>query len=300
MVIATPWSPPVRMKSNSSLIGGSLNTSSYADYAAYLNDFVNYMSVNNASLYAVSVQNEPDIQVTYESCNWTASQISDFLKNNGAAITGTNVIAPESYIFDHAMSDPVLNDAGAAANVDIIGGHIYGGGLADYPLARSKGKEVWMTEHLVTDTTWNAVFATAKEIHDCLTVGNFNAYIWWYAKRFYGPLGETDIVTKRGYIMAHYARFIRPGYHRVDATANPLANVYVSAYTGVKNVIVVMNQNKYDETINFTFKNTAVTSVTPYVTSQTSNLKPGDAIAVDNGTFTYAVPAQSLTTIVQN
>lgn len=30
----------------------------------------------------------------------------------------------------------------------IICGHIYGGGLAAYPLAEQKGKEIWMTEHL--------------------------------------------------------------------------------------------------------------------------------------------------------
>ena len=67
----------------------------------------------------------------------------------------------------------MLNDDVAAANVDIIGGHIYCDGLADYPLARNKRKELWMTEHLDTKVTWDANFATGKEIHDCLTTGNF-------------------------------------------------------------------------------------------------------------------------------
>src|SRR4030095_2254077 len=59
-VIATPWSPPARFKTNNNLIGGSLKTDSGAAYARYLNDFADYMSANGAPLYAVSVQNEPD------------------------------------------------------------------------------------------------------------------------------------------------------------------------------------------------------------------------------------------------
>src|SRR5215831_4416605 len=165
-VIATPWSPPARMKTNGNLIGGSLIADSFPNYAKYLNGFAQYMAANSAPLYAISVQNEPDISVTYESCNWTATQMHDFVKNNGATISATKLIAPESFNFNHNMSDPILNDDPAAANVSIIGGHIYGGGLVDYPLARSKAKDVWMTEHLDTDTSWGAVLNTAKEIYD--------------------------------------------------------------------------------------------------------------------------------------
>ena len=68
------------MKTNNSLIVGSLKTDSAAAYATYLNDFANYMSANGAPLYAISVQNEPDISVTYESCDWTADAMKNFLK----------------------------------------------------------------------------------------------------------------------------------------------------------------------------------------------------------------------------
>ena len=86
-----------------------------------------------------------------------------FVKENAAAI-GTDIIVPESFNFNHTISDAILNDPTAAANVAIIGGHIYGGGIGSYPLAESKGKEVWMTEHLDADTTWTDVFARGKEI----------------------------------------------------------------------------------------------------------------------------------------
>ncbi len=303
IVIASPWSPPARMKTNNNLIGGSLDPNSYAAYATYLNDFSKYMRDNNAGLYAISIQNEPDITVTYESCDWTSTQMTDFLKNNGAAISDTKVIADESFNFNHNMTDPILNDAVAAANVSIIGGHIYGSGLADYPLARNKGKELWMTEHLDTNITWDAVFATGKEIHDCLTTGNFNAYITWYAKRFYGPLGEDGIVTKRGYVMSNFAKFIRPGYLRVGATVNPKTDVFVSAYKGNgKTVIVAINTGSSTLNQQFAFKNATITSVTPYLTSETNNLVKQANVTVNAsiGAFSYSLPGKSIITFESN
>jgi glucuronoarabinoxylan endo-1,4-beta-xylanase len=299
IVMATPWSPPARFKTNGSIIGGSLITDSSAKYATYLDNFAKYMATNNAALYAVSVQNEPDISVTYESCNWTATQMHDFVKGFAGAITTTKVIAPESFNFNHAMSDPILNDDAAAANISIVGGHIYGGGLADYPLARTKGKDVWMTEHLDTTTTWAADLATAKEIHDCLATANFNAYLWWYGIRFYGPVSESDVVTKRGYVMSQFARFIRPGYFRVSVGGSIGPSVYLSAYKGAKTVIVAINMGTAATDQQFTLQNGTITSMTPYTTSQTQNAAAGSAITINSGSFTYTLPAQSITTFVQ-
>lgn len=298
LVIGTPWSPPASMKTNGSLVGGSLKASSYADYAAYLNDFAKYMATQGAGLYAISVQNEPDISVTYESCDWTAAQLLDFCRNYAGAITATRVIAPESFQFNHALSDPILDDATAASHVDIIGGHIYGGGLADYPLARQMGKEVWMTEHLDLSTDWPGALATGREISDCLAVANFNAYFWWYLKRYYGPLGEDGVVTKRGYVMAQFAKFIRPGYVRVDATENPATGVHVSAYAGDRIVIVAVNQQTSAVDQTFSVANGTIEAVTPWTTSATESLQQGGALPVVDGTFTATLPAQSVTTFV--
>jgi len=227
-IIASPWSPPASMKSNSSTVGGELNESSYADYAAHLNAFADFMSNNDAPLYAISVQNEPDISVTYESCDWSPSQMLKFVKENGSSI-GTRLMAPESFQFRRNMSDPLLNDSIAAANLDILAGHIYGGGLSNYPLAKEKGKEIWMTEYLINsgstsstnptsvDTGLVGAMQTAKSIHDCM-VANMSAYVWWYIVRFYGPIDDGTFnsanagnITTKGYVMSQIARFVRPG-----------------------------------------------------------------------------------------
>jgi glucuronoarabinoxylan endo-1,4-beta-xylanase len=65
-VFATPWTPPASMKSNNNAVGGTLNPSSYGDYANYLESFVTYMANGGVNLYAIPLQNEPDAVVDYE------------------------------------------------------------------------------------------------------------------------------------------------------------------------------------------------------------------------------------------
>ncbi|NLJ97637.1 MAG: glucuronoxylanase XynC, partial [Clostridiales bacterium] len=223
-VFASPWTPPASMKTNNSLIGGQLKESSYWDYANYLKTFADHFANNGASLYAISLQNEPDyVPSDYEGCGWSAIQFLNFIKYYGSPVVGaTKIIMPESFGFNHAMSDATLNDSSAASRVSIIGGHLYGATIRDYPLARSKGKEVWMTEHLLNDQSIGGVMTTAKEIHDCMTIGNMNAYVWWWiisdANGLYNKSGQ---IQKRAYMLGQFAKYIRPGYYRVNATYSP-------------------------------------------------------------------------------
>ncbi|HET9824136.1 MAG TPA: glucuronoxylanase [Chitinophagaceae bacterium] len=299
-VIATPWSPPASMKTNNNTTGGRLSPSSYSAYAAYLERFADYMSTNGASLYGLSIQNEPDIQVNYESCDWSAQEMTDFIRDNTFNIATTKLLAAESFNFNQSYTDVILNDASAAAKVAIIGGHIYGGGLAKYDNALNKGKEVWMTEHLDTMTTWPSVMATAKEIHDCMAIANYSAYLWWYVKRFYGPINENGQITKRGYVMAQFSKYIRPGYQRVDVS-NPAPNVYLSAYKeNGKTVIVAVNTGSLT-TIKFNIRGgTTPGSFTPYVTSRLENLSREATLDVSDGSFTYTLPESCVTTFVSN
>jgi glucuronoarabinoxylan endo-1,4-beta-xylanase len=300
ILIASPWTPPAWMKSSNNIVGGSLKEACYAAYAAHLKSFADYMSYQGAPLYAVSIQNEPDVSVTYESCDWNASQMLKFVKENGPSI-GVRIILPESYNFSRAISDAILRDADAASKVAIIGGHIYGGGIASYPLAASKGKEVWMTEHLVVDTDWLGGLMTAKEIHDCMNAG-MNAYLWWYIRRFYGPMDDDGNVTKRGYFMSQYARFIRPGFTKVNATANPQTNVYVTAYkSGTKVVIVAINYFPPVVDQTFVIRDGTVAGFTPYVTSEIKNCAREAVIpVVSDGSFTATLDAESVTTFVSD
>jgi glucuronoarabinoxylan endo-1,4-beta-xylanase len=299
-ILASPWSPPANMKTNNNLIGGSLKTDSSAAYATYLNDFANYMAANGAPLYAVSVQNEPDITVTYESCDWTADAMRLFIKNHGHLITSTKLMAPECFQNNQNYTNTILNDAGAVANLDLVGAHIYGGGIVENLTAKNLNKEVWMTEHLDEDISFTGATNTAVEIHDCLTKANFNTYIWWYGKRFYGPIGQDGIVTKRGFVISQFARFIRPGSVRLGANANSRTDVLISAYkNGTKRIIVAINTGANNVNQKIIVQDATVGQFVPYTTSSSKNAEQGSAIASANNSFNYTLPPNSITTFVE-
>lgn len=88
--IATAWSAPASMKTNNNTVGGTLKKTSYADYAAYLNEF----NTAVGGLTAISPANEPNYPVTYESMEMTATEVADFVAAEGdqcgAPIMGRN------------------------------------------------------------------------------------------------------------------------------------------------------------------------------------------------------------------
>jgi glucuronoarabinoxylan endo-1,4-beta-xylanase len=299
-ILASPWSPPAEMKTNNSIIGGALIPDSGAAYAKYLNDFANYMAANGAPLYAISVQNEPDWNPSYESCVWTAAQMTDFLKNHGNLVTSTRLMAPELVNNNQTYINTILNDNAAVANLDILGTHIYGGGIIDNPTARSLNKEIWMTEHLDTNIHYTANLNTAVEIHDCLTKANFNAYIWWYGKRFYGPIGQDGMVTKRGYVISHFSRFIKPGAIRLGTSVNTRDDVLISAYkSGTKKIIIAINTGLNNVNQKITIQDAALTQAVSYTTTSSKNAEPGTLITVTGNSFNYTLPATSVTTFIE-
>lgn len=44
----------------------------------------------------------------------------NFMENNTGSITGCKVMTPKSFQYQKGMSDPILNDATALANMDIL------------------------------------------------------------------------------------------------------------------------------------------------------------------------------------
>ena len=302
IVIATPWTPPAALKSNNNVVGGTLNTSSFAAYASYLQSFVNFFASSGVPLYAISMQNEPDANVTYESCSWTGSTMDTWVANNSSVLT-TLLMMPESESFTTGLSDPALNDSRAVGHIGFIAGHIYGVSASRYANALSKGKEVWMTEHYLTGSGISGALAVAKEINDSMSVANYNAYVWWWvhdwpAESFsFGLIDANANVKPAGYAMGQYSKFVRPGYLRYNSTYNPSSNVYVTAYAGSgHHVIVAINMGSSAVNQPFTIQGATVSSLTQYRTSATQNLAQLSNVTVSNGTFTDSLPGQSITT----
>jgi glucuronoarabinoxylan endo-1,4-beta-xylanase len=317
-VIATPWSPPASMKSNNNVNnGGSLNPGSYADYANYLQSFVTYMQNGGAPLYAISMQNEADWLATYESCIWTGAQMQTWITNHAAVLT-TRLIMPEAVNFTagslFALAEPSLNDPAAAAHIDIVGGHLYGTAPVPYPNAVAKNKEVWMTEHTVESPGLQGALDLGLEIHESLTVGNYNAYVYWWLQNWIignnspyvaGLINDPGLdleLTKKGYVMGQFSKFVRPDFVRTQTTANPSTGVYVSAYKDLANsrfVIVAINTGRSDVIQPFAVQNQAIAQLTPHRTSAAENIATLSVVNLVAGGFSYSLPGYSVTTFVQ-
>ena len=278
----------------------------YDDYAQYLNEFDTYMKNSGVNLYAISIQNEPDS--AHDWTWWTPEEILRFMKENAGTINN-RVIAPESYSYVRNYSDPILNDPEALSNMDILGAHMYGTRYTDlpYPLFEEKGagKELWMTEiyHPNSEANsadrWPEALRVSEHMYNAMVEGNFQAYVWWYIRRNYGPIKEDGTISKRGYSMAHYSKFIRPGYERVDATKNPESDVFISAYKGDNKVVIVaINKNNTEVSQHFKVKNGTASTVSSWVTDGTRNLAAGTPITASGNGFTTNLPPQSVTTFV--
>jgi len=317
-VFATPWTPPAAWKSNDSTVMGSLNTSEYAAYAAYLESFVTYFAKGGGAsgsagvnLYAISMQNEPDANVSYESCVWTGLQMDTWVANNSSVLT-TKLMMPESESFTTSYSDPALDDANAVENISIVAGHLYGASPFYYTNAENMGKEVWETEHYLSPAGAQPVMAdaiaAAEEIHQSMTVGQYNAYLWWWLADWnpgtgvtnYGLIDTNSGPTYYGLAIAQFSKFVRPGYLRVNVPTSPTAGVYVSAYEGEgHSVIVAINSNASATSLPILIENQPVTTLTPYQTTASGGMATLSSVSVSGDTFTYLLPAQSITTFVQ-
>jgi hypothetical protein len=99
--------------------------------------------------------------------------------------------------------------------------------------------------------------------------------------------------------MAQWAKFVRPGFKRIDATKNPTTNVYVSAYkSGDQVVIVAVNTNTSSKSLSFSIANTKVTKFTQYTTSASKSLGNDGSINVASGGFSATIDASSVATWV--
>ena len=328
-VWSAPWTPASGFKSNNGPNGGNYLGSganvTNLNYASQLANYVLSMKTSyNVNLYAISVQNEPDANVTtYEACKWTGQQIHDFTTNlyNALVAKGmgsTKIIIPESqnWSSNPGLYTPTLNDPTAAADVSIIANHNYVAnnqvGDTTTPAALStSGKASWETEVSQIggsyDGSINNAIYWAGRIHLFMTAAQANAWhYWWLISQNSDNEGLTDTSgnpAKRMYVLGQWSRFVRPGYYRIGATTTGTA--LISAYNNTSSsssnfAIVAVNTNTstaISQTFNLTNFPT-VSSVTPWITSATLSLANQTPVTVSGSSFTYTLPALSVVTFV--
>ena len=312
-VFASPWNPPAAIRNtvNGGLNGGKyqLKKDKWAEYAQHLNSYVKYMEGQGINLYSVSVQNEPDY--ASEWTYWSANDVASFIAQYGAAVkqgTKAKLMSAESFQYQKPIYNAILGNQDAMKNVDLFGTHFYGTQRSqmDFPQLENCGKDIWMTEVYVPNSdadsadNWSQAIQVSENMHNGLVVGNLNAYVWWYIRRSYGPMKENGQISKRGYNMAQFSKWVRPGAVRIGATEQPNTNVLCSAYKNEDGNIAIVAINKGSGSVNQTFSLSGgeeISSIEAYRTSATENIKSVGASG--SGTsFTASLPASSVTTFV--
>lgn len=311
-VFASAWTPPGEFTSNGENTHGHILPEHYQDYTNFLNRFIDRMVACGTDVDYISLQNEPDWEPDYEGCYWSAKHFIDYYRDYGKKLKRP-LIGPESLAFRRALSDSILNDPGACANLAVVGGHLYGGGNFDYPLVREKGKEKWMTEYLInhgdgdntTPYTWDDALLFARVVNTSM-LANYNAWCHYALKSSYGMIGDGTCgttngeVTKRGYALSHYAKYVT-NTTRIRHTLNdPQYGLSASAYqTAQGDSIVIMLINiatqSYDVTLDLPFMTQGGRRI---LTRQSTNMV-AQKIAVDESSSpTITVPAKSIETLI--
>lgn len=319
-IFASPWEPPASLAES----GGSngklhLPKSNYAAYAEHLNDFGTYMKENGVDLYAISVQNEPDY--ASEWTYWSTDETTDFIANYGDRITSTRLMSPESFQYAPENASwvadggkkyykKILNNSKAMENCDVFGTHFYGTqrDWMDYPELEACGKEIWMTEVYVPNSDADSAnrypeaLQVSENIHNAMVVGNMSAYTWWYIRRSYGLMTEDGNISKRGYCMAQYSKFVRPGDVRIGATESPEKDVYVSAYKNPEEdqvTIVAINKGADSYSQQFSIDSgETISDVDRYRTSANENIALTENLEYTGSSFWAQLPAESVSTFV--
>lgn len=273
-IIASPWSAPPWMKTNGSFVAGSLKPEYYSDYARYFVKYVQAMRGFGVHVSAVTPQNEPLNAKNEPSMTMTAAEQAAFI--GGYLGPELRKGAPETEIlcWDHNCDVPeyplaVLDDAEARAHIAGVAWHLYNGTpeamskvWSHYPDKKVYFTEQWVSAHddFMGALRWHTKNVVVGSLRNwCRTVLEWNLasdpeYALHTPSGAVGALGGITIgaTIKRNpgyYLMAHSAKFIRPGSVRVHSSeATPLPNV-ACLTPDSRLVTVVMNDS--DRAIRF-------------------------------------------------
>lgn len=312
---------------------GQLAAAHYQDFANWLVNFAKSVrTYGGIPLLAMSVQNEPEFCTSNSSTLYPSASLTNFIKNNMAPTFAANgittmIMAPDSGQYGNiGVGNSCASDSTCAADVGAVDFHDYDANTnistdtvndTPYPSAWPAGKKFWVLEtscgrggpnwcNASFDPSMNNALFWAATIDQRVAVDNMNMWNYWW---FVGPttdgeglIDSSGTVAKRAYVLGQYSRFARPGYFRIDATHKPQTGISVSAYQDTpSNTLVIVATNYTASPVAQTFNIANApnfTSVTPYITSATQDIQAQTAQSVSGNSFTYTLPAESVTTFV--
>jgi glucosylceramidase len=278
-ILATPWSPPVWMKTNGSTVGGSLRTGYYDAYARYFVKYIQAMKAEGITIHAITPQNEPLNPNNNPSLLMTAAEQGNFIKNNLGPAFRTANLSTKIIIYDHNADRAdyplaILNDPAAKAFIDGSAFHLYGGDINALTAVHNAhpDRNIYFTEQY---TASNGSFGGDLKWHyrnvvvGALRNWSRNVLEWNLANDpNYRPHTEGGCHDCKGaitigssitrnvsyYIIAHVSKFVPPGSVRIwSGLTGNLNNVAFKTPEG-KKVLVVENDGATNAEFAISYK----------------------------------------------
>ncbi len=334
---ASSWSPPGWMKTptNSSesypdnellLKGGAFNSEYSDELATYFIRFLEEYSKHGINFDAVTLQNEPVLEINYPSCYMTGDQQAAVAKAFKEQIVHSTII-PEEYkdvaiwAFDHNFdgADTFMGALEAAGGLDYIDGiafHPYGG--SEVTMGQMYEKYPDLSMHLTERSVWGTSGANSiinwyrngsQSYNSWVTMldSNVNTHQW------VGTPDPTLFVqdatdpnnywkTPEVYIMSQFTKYIKDGYVRVHSTngsSSTVTNVtYKNPETG-ELVMVVANNSGSDQNFKVVNNGTQFNATLPAGNVATYVWQPVDATAYKNITDDLKIADATVVDAVQ-
>lgn len=280
-ILASPWSPPVWMKTTGDTRGGSLKPDCFDVYARYLIKYLQAMQSEGIHIDALTVQNEPLHPGNNPSMLMLAPDQANFIKNNlGPAFEAAH-INTKIIIYDHNADKPdypisILNDPAANKYIDGSAFHFYAGKIEAlsevhnaYPDKNLYFTEQWMgapgnfkrdiAQH-ITNLTIGATRNWSRNVIEWNLAADPNSNPHTDRGGCNRCLGgvtiDKDSVTRNPayYVVAHAAKFVRPGSVRI--ASNLLTDLPNVAFKTPDNklVLIVINNSAATKKFNIGYQ----------------------------------------------
>jgi glucosylceramidase len=280
-IMGSPWSPPVWLKDNGKFVGGSLQPIYYGVYAQYFVKYIQQMKAEGITIDAITPQNEPLNPNNNPSLLMTATQQTDFIKNNLGPAFQAAGIATKIICYDHNCDDTnyaitVLSDAKAKVFVNGSAFHLYAGSISALTTVHnaSPGKQVYFTEQYTDskgdfggDLKWhlkNVIIGATRN-------WSRNALEWNLANDpSFGPHTAGGCTTCKGaltisgsnvsrnvsyYIVGHASKFVPVGSVRIGSNVSGNLQTVAFQTPNGKKVLIVENDGSDAATFNIKFNN---------------------------------------------
>lgn len=288
-IMATPWSPPVWMKSNDVSKGGNLKREYFHTYAKYLVKYLKTMEKLGLQVDAMTIQNEPEHGGNNPSMLMTADEQALFIKHHLGPLFQQQKVKTKIIIYDHNADHPhypiqVLNDTVARKYIDGTAFHLYAGDIS----ALSQVKQAHPDKNIYFTEQW-----TGKN-------GDFGGDLQWHIKNViigsalnhskialewnlandesFGPhtpggctackgaltIADNQIIRNVSYyIIAHASKWVKPGSVRIaNSTVQGLPAV---SFLRPDNtiVLIILNETSLEKTFQVQMNKSFFTSKLP-------------------------------------